>query len=80
LDLGDLLLTDAQGRGAINVLAANQLMQRPRLYATFLLWLLSELFETLPEAGDLAKPKLVFCFDEAHLLFKDASPALVEKV
>ncbi len=80
LDLNDLLLTDAQGRGAINVLAADQLMQRPRLYATFLLWLLSELFEALPEAGDLEKPKLVFFFDEAHLLFKDSSPALVEKV
>ena len=80
LDLNDLLLTDAQGRGAINVLAADQLMQRPRLYATFLLWLLSELFEALPEAGDLEKPKLVFFFDEAHLLFKDSSPALIEKV
>ncbi|MBM3532784.1 MAG: DUF853 family protein [Alphaproteobacteria bacterium] len=80
LDLNDLLLCDAQGRGAINVLAAEQLIQRPRLYATFLLWLLSELFEALPEAGDLDKPKLVFFFDEAHLLFKDANPALIEKV
>jgi DNA helicase HerA-like ATPase len=80
LDLNDLLITDAQKRGAINVLAADQLIQRPRLYATFLLWLLSELFEALPEAGDLDKPKLVFFFDEAHLLFKDANPALVEKV
>ncbi len=80
LDLNDLLICDAQGRGAINVLAADQLIQRPRLYATFLLWLLSELFEALPEAGDLEKPKLVFFFDEAHLLFKDAPAALVEKV
>ena len=80
LDLNDLLMTDAQGRGAISILAADQLMLRPRLYATFLLWLLSELFEALPEAGDLEKPKLVFFFDEAHLLFKDAPPALVEKV
>ena len=80
LDLNDLLMCDAQGRGAINVLASDQLIQRPRLYATFLLWLLSELFEALPEAGDLDKPKLVFFFDEAHLLFKDAPPALVEKV
>ena len=80
LDLNDLLICDAQQRGAINVLAADQLIQRPRLYATFLLWLLSELFEALPEAGDLDRPKLVFFFDEAHLLFKDASPALVEKV
>ncbi|MSP47896.1 MAG: DUF853 family protein [Alphaproteobacteria bacterium] len=80
LDLNDLLITDSQGRGAINVLAADQLIQRPRLYATFLLWLLSELFEALPEAGDLEKPKLVFFFDEAHLLFKDAPAALIEKV
>jgi DNA helicase HerA-like ATPase len=80
LNLADLLLCDAGGRGAINVLAADQLMLRPKLYATFLLWLLSELFETLPEAGDLEKPKLVFFFDEAHLLFKDSPPALVEKV
>ena len=80
LDLPDLLRTDSQGRGAVNILAADQLMARPRLYATFLLWLLSELFEALPEAGDLDKPKLVFFFDEAHLLFKDAPPALVEKV
>ncbi|MBM3545524.1 MAG: DUF853 family protein [Alphaproteobacteria bacterium] len=80
LDLNDLLMTDGQQRGAINVLAADQLIQRPRLYATFLLWLLAELFEALPEAGDLDKPKLVFFFDEAHLLFKDANPALIEKV
>jgi DNA helicase HerA-like ATPase len=80
LALADLLLVDGQGRGAVNILVADQLIQRPRLYATFLLWLLSELYESLPEAGDLDKPKLVFFFDEAHLLFKDAPPALIEKV
>ncbi|MEO1308471.1 MAG: helicase HerA-like domain-containing protein [Pseudomonadota bacterium] len=80
LELGDLLLTDAEGRGRVNILAADRLMQAPRLYATFLLWLLSELFETLPEVGDPEKPKLVFFFDEAHLLFDDAPKALVDKV
>jgi DNA helicase HerA-like ATPase len=80
LELEDLLLTTPDGRGAVNVLMADQLIQSPRLYATFLLWLLSELFEELPEVGDRDKPKLVFFFDEAHLLFKDAPKALVEKV
>jgi len=80
LNIQDLIQTDAQGRGVINILAADKLMLSPKVYATFLLWLLSELFEQLPEVGDLAKPKLVFFFDEAHLLFTDAPPALVEKV
>ena len=80
LELADLMLTTPDGRGAVNVLMADKLIHSPRLYATFLLWLLSELFEELPEAGDLDKPKLVFFFDEAHLLFKDAPKALVEKV
>ncbi|MFZ6761344.1 helicase HerA-like domain-containing protein [Pseudoroseomonas sp. WGS1072] len=80
LALTDLMLLAPDGRGAVNVLAADELVQRPRLYATFLLWLLSELFEELPEVGDLEKPKLVFFFDEAHLLFKDAPRALLEKV
>jgi len=80
LELSDLMLTDDAGRGRINILAADELMQSPRLYATFLLWLLSELFETLPEVGDPDKPKLVFFFDEAHLLFDDAPKALVDKV
>ena len=80
LDLADLMLTDAQGRGRVNILAADRLMSSPRLYATVLLWLLSELFETLPEVGDPEKPRLVFFFDEAHLLFEDAPKALVEKV
>jgi DNA helicase HerA-like ATPase len=71
---------DAQGRGHINILAADKLMASPRLYASFLLWLLSELFETLPEVGDPNKPKLVFFFDEAHLLFDDAPKSLVDKV
>ena len=71
---------DAQGRGHINILAADKLMASPRLYASFLLWLLSELFETLPEVGDPDKPKLVFFFDEAHLLFDDAPKSLVDKV
>ena len=72
--------TDRDGRGYINVLAADKLMQTPRLYATFLLWLLSELFEQLPEVGDPEKPKLVFFFDEAHLLFTDAPKALMDKI
>ncbi len=80
LDLHDLLRCDSNGFGYINVLAADKLMQSPKLYATFLLWLLAELFENLPEVGDLDKPKLVFFFDEAHLLFDDAPKALVEKV
>jgi uncharacterized protein len=80
LDLADMMRRDGRGRGIINVLAAEPLMMRPKLYATFLLWLLSELFEQLPEEGDLDQPKLVFFFDEAHLLFNDASRALVEKV
>ncbi len=80
LSIADLMSTDAQGRGTINILAADKLMESPRLYATFLLWLLSELFEDLPEVGDLDKPKLVFFFDEAHLLFDEAPPALIDKV
>ena len=79
LDLNDFLQT-IEGRGVVNILAADQLMNAPRLYATFLLWLLSELFELLPEVGDLDRPKLVFFFDEAHLLFKDAPGALVERI
>ncbi|TRZ93081.1 MAG: DUF853 family protein, partial [Rhodocyclaceae bacterium] len=79
LDIEDLMQTQ-DGRGMINVLAAEKLMNSPRLYGCFLLWLLSELFEQLPEAGDLPKPKLAFFFDEAHLLFSDAPPALLEKV
>jgi uncharacterized protein len=80
LDLADLMLVDASGAGRVNILAADKLMNSPRLYATFLLWLLSELFEALPEVGDPDKPKLVFFFDEAHLLFTDAPKALVAKV
>ncbi len=80
LDLDDLMSLAPDGRGQINILAADKLMGAPRLYATFLLWLLSELFETLPEVGDPDKPKLVFFFDEAHLLFEDAPKALVDKV
>lgn len=80
LALSDLMRTAADGRGVINILAADQLMGAPKLYATFLLWLLSELFEELPEVGDPDKPKLVFFFDEAHLLFDDAPKALVDKV
>ena len=80
LDLADLMRCDAQGRGMVNILAADKLMASPRLYATFLLWLLSELFEELPELGDPEKPKLVFFFDEAHLLFDDAPKALLDKV
>jgi len=80
LALADLMRCDAEGRGIINILAADQLMASPRLYATFLLWLLSELFEELPEVGNPDKPRLVFFFDEAHLLFDDAPKALVDKV
>jgi len=80
LEITDFIRIDEQGRGVINVLAADKLMQSPKLYATFLLWLLAELFETLPEVGDPDKPKLVFFFDEAHLLFDDAPGALQDKV
>jgi DNA helicase HerA-like ATPase len=80
LELNDLMRTTTSGRGYINILAADKLMQNPRLYSTFLLWLLSELFEELPEVGDPDHPKLVFFFDEAHLLFSDSPPALVQKV
>ena len=80
LALSDLMRCDAEGRGRINILAADKLMASPKLYATFLLWLMSELFEELPEVGDPDKPKLVFFFDEAHLLFDDAPKALVDKV
>ncbi|MFD1033586.1 helicase HerA-like domain-containing protein [Sphingomonas hankookensis] len=80
LDLADFMKVADDGRGIVSVLAADKLMASPRLYATFLLWLLSELFETLPEVGDSDKPKLVFFFDEAHLLFDDAPDALVDKV
>ena len=80
LQIFDLMRTDASGRGIVNILAADRLMQSPRLYAVFLLWLLAELYENLPEVGDLDKPKFVFFFDEAHLLFDDAPKALVDKV
>jgi DNA helicase HerA-like ATPase len=80
LNLDDLIQTDAAGRGIVNILASDQLFHSPRIYATLLLWLLSELFEQMPEAGDLDKPKLVFFFDEAHLLFNDAPQALLQKI
>jgi DNA double-strand break repair helicase HerA and related ATPase len=80
LSLQEFMRTDRDGRGMINILVADKLMQSPRLYATFLLWMLSELFEELPEVGDLPKPKLVFFFDEAHLLFNDAPKALMDKI
>jgi DNA helicase HerA-like ATPase len=80
LDIQELMRTDLSGQGVINVLAADRLMSEPRLYATFLLWLLSELFEELPEVGDPPQPKLVFFFDEAHLLFEEAPKALLDKV
>src|ERR1700675_5022605 len=80
LSLKDFMKTDRDGRGMVNILVADKLMQSPRLYATFLLWMLSELFEELPEAGDLPKPKMVFFFDEAHLLFNDAPKALMDKI
>ena len=79
LDINDLMQTD-DGKGIVNILAADKLMSSPRLYSTFLLWLLSELFEQLPEVGDMDEPKLVFFFDEAHLLFNEAPPALLEKI
>jgi DNA helicase HerA-like ATPase len=80
LDLNDFMRQDLSGHGVINVLAADQLLMKPRLYSTALLWLLSELFENLPEVGDLDKPRLVFFFDEAHLLFSDAPKALVDRI
>ncbi len=80
LNIEDLMQTDSRGRGVINILAADKLMNAPKLYASFLLWMLSELFEHLPEIGDPDKPKLVFFFDEAHLLFNDAPQALLEKI
>jgi DNA helicase HerA-like ATPase len=80
LNIDDLMQTDSKGAGIVNILAADKLMQAPKVYSTLLLWLLSELFEQLPEAGDLEKPKLVFFFDEAHLLFNDAPAALVDKI
>ena len=79
LNIDDLLQT-ANGRGVVNILAADQLMSSPKLYATLLLWMLAELFERLPEVGDPEKPRLVFFFDEAHLLFTDAPKALLEKI
>ncbi len=80
LDISDFIKTDRDGRGVINVLAADKLMRSPKLYATFLLWMLSELFETLPEVGDAAQPKLVFFFDEAHLLFDNAPKSLMTAI
>jgi DNA helicase HerA-like ATPase len=80
LNIDDLLQTDAQGKGVVNILAADKLMNAPRLYSTFLLWMLSELFEQLPEVGDLDKPKLAFFFDEAHLLFAEAPKPLLQKI
>jgi len=80
LDIGDLIRTDRDGRGIINILAADKLMRAPRLYSTFLLWLLSELFEALPEIGDPEKPRLVFFFDEAHMLFDNAPRSLLESI
>ena len=80
LDIDDFIKTSADGRGVINILAAEKLMNTPRLYATFLLWMLSELFKKMPEVGDLEKPKLVFLFDEAHLLFNGASQAVLDQI
>ncbi|NIJ09414.1 hypothetical protein FHS31_003046 [Sphingomonas vulcanisoli] len=80
LDIHDMMLTDDQGRGMVSILAADKLMAAPKLYATFLLWLLSELFEVMPEVGDPDKSRLVFFFDEAHLLFDDPAPALLDKI
>jgi DNA helicase HerA-like ATPase len=80
LNIADLIQTDADGRGVVNILAADQLMGSPKVYSTFLLWLLSELFEQLPEVGDPEKPRIVFFFDEAHLLFDDTPDALVDKI
>ena len=80
LDIADLMQTDSRGAGVVNILAADKLMNSPKLYSTFLLWMLSELFEHLPEVGDVDKPKLVFFFDEAHLLFNDAPKSLLDKI
>jgi DNA helicase HerA-like ATPase len=80
LDIADLMQTDSKGHGVVNILAADTLMNSPKLYSTFLLWLLSELFEHLPEVGDAEKPKMVFFFDEAHLLFNEAPKSLLEKI
>ncbi|QSP95482.1 DUF853 family protein [Marinobacter salinisoli] len=80
LDLNDLMATDLSGRGVINIFAADQLILKPRVYSSFLLWLLSELFENLPEVGDLDKPRMVLFFDEAHLLFDDAPPVLLKRI
>src|SRR5690554_6912934 len=80
LELADIMRTTTNGRGMVSIMAADRLILKPRLYSSFLLWLLSELFETLPEVGDLDKPKLVFVFDEAHLLFKDAPSALLQRI
>ncbi len=80
LNIDDLMQTDARGRGIVNILAADRLLNAPKLYGTFLLWLLSELFERLPEVGDRDKPKLVFFFDEAHLLFDDAPKVLLDRI
>ncbi|MBY0421093.1 MAG: DUF853 domain-containing protein, partial [Parvularculaceae bacterium] len=80
LEIADLMRIDSDGRGVVNILAADRLMQTPKLYSTFLLWLLSELFEELPEVGDVDKPKLAFFFDEAHLLFDEAPKHLLEKI
>ena len=80
LNIADLMQTDSNGKGIVNILAADKLLTNPRVYATFLLWMLSELFENLPEVGDLDKPKLVFFFDEAHLLFTDAPKVLMERI
>jgi DNA helicase HerA-like ATPase len=80
LDMNDLMRLDQHGRGMINILSAEKLYNSPKLYSTFLLWMLAELFEQLPEVGDVEKPKLVFFFDEAHLLFNEAPPALLEKI
>lgn len=80
LDIMDMMKTDSSGKGTVNILAADKLMQTPRIYSTFLLWLMSELFEQMPEVGDLEKPKMVFFFDEAHLLFNEAPKALLEKI
>ena len=80
LELADIMRTTPDGRGVVGIMAADRLVLKPRLYSSFLLWLLSELFETLPEVGDLDRPKLVFIFDEAHLLFDDAPPALLQRI
>ena len=80
LNLDDMMQTDTSGKGFINILAADQLLQSPRLYSTFLLWMLSELYENLPEVGDVTQPKMVFFFDEAHLLFDEAPKVLLQKI